>query len=94
MKLTKFRTIKIFAGMTQEFEIINTNAPDNVILEQLMYLSSRQEELKRMPINPYEMIEDYGYIVNVLGCQDDFDEDDLENAVIDAEFDYYDLEER
>ena len=50
MKLTKFRTIKISAGMTQEFEIINTNAPDNVILKQLMYLSDCQENLQRIPI--------------------------------------------
>ena len=91
MKLLKFRTIKITAGMTQEFEIINTNAPDHVIKLQLMYISTCEEEGKTVPVNPYEIIEDFGYIVNVLGCQDDFDREDLENAEIHAEFDYYDL---
>lgn len=86
-----FRTIKITAGMTQEFEIISTNAPDNVIKTQLMYISTCEEEGKTVPENPYEIIEKFGYSVNCLGCQDDFDSDTLKNVVIDAEFDYYDL---
>ena len=90
-KIDGFRTVKITAGMTQEFEVISTNAPDNVIRTQLMYISTCEEEGKTVPENPYGMIEEFGYVVNVLGCQDDFDSEDMETAIIDAEFDYYDL---
>lgn len=86
-----FRTIKITAGMTQEFEIISTDAPDHVIKTQLMYISTCEEEGKQVPENPYGIIEEFGYTVNCLVCQDDFDSEDMETAIIDAEFDYYNL---
>ena len=86
-----YRTIKITAGMTQEFEIISTNAPDHVIKAQLMYIAACEEEGKEIPENPYGMIEEFGYVANVIGCQDDFDSEDMETAIIDAEFDYYDF---
>ena len=91
MEIPKLRTVKITAGMTQEFEIILTNATDEVIKLQLMYISILEEEGKTVPENPYWIIEEFGYVVNVLGCQDDFDSEDMENAIIDCEFDYYDL---
>ena len=84
-----FRTIKITAGMTQEFEIISTDAPDSVIKAQLTYTSACQEDGEQIE-NPYSVIEAMGYTVNCLGCQDDFDSEDMETAIIDAEFDYYD----
>lgn len=87
----KFRTIKITAGMLQEFEIISTDAPNHVIKAQLMYISACEEEGKQVPKNPYGMIEAFGYTVNALGCQDDFDNEDMETAIIDEEFDYYNL---
>ena len=77
--------------MTQEFEIINTDATDDVIKLQLMYLSTLEEEDKPVPENPYWIIEEFGYTCKCIGCQDDFSYEDLENANIDAEFDYYDL---
>ena len=83
-----YRTIKITAGMTQEFEIIWTNAPDHVIKAQLMYIAACEEEGKQVPENPYGMIEEFGYVANVIGNQDG-----TEDAIIDAEFDYYDLQE-
>jgi len=86
-----YRTIKITSGMIPEFEIIWTNAPDHVIKANLMYIIACEEEGKQVPENPYGMIEEFGYIVNLIGCQDDLDEEDLEEAVIDAEFDYYEL---
>lgn len=86
-----FRTVKITAGMTQEFEIIMTNAPDHVIKAQLMYISACEEEGKEVPENPYGMVEDFGYVANVICSQDDFNADDLSEMIIDAEFDYYDL---
>ena len=91
MKLQDFRTVKIVAGMTQEFEIIYTNAPDDVIKLQLIYITTLEEEGKIVPENPYWIIEEFGYVCNCLGCQDDFNYEDLEDAIIDAEFDYYDL---
>ena len=87
----EYRTIKITAGMTQEFEIIWTNAPDQVIKAQLMYIVACEEEGKQVPENPYGMIEEFGYVVNVIGNQDNLTTEDLEDVIIDAEFDYYDL---
>lgn len=85
-----FRTVKITAGMTQEFEIINTNAPDHVIKMQLMYISTCKEEGKTVPANPYGIIEEFGYTVNCIGNQDTCNGTNEENT-IDVEFDYYDL---
>ena len=87
-----YRTIKITAGMTQEFEIISTNAPDHVIKAQLMYIAACEEEGKEVPENPYGIIEEFGYTVNLIGCQDDLSQEDLEEAIIDKEFDYYNFE--
>ena len=87
----EYRTIKITAGMTQEFEVIWTNAPDHVIKAQLMYIAACEEEGKKVPENPYGMIEEFGYVANVIGSQDSLTTEDLEDAIIDAEFDYYDL---
>ena len=84
----EYRTIKISAGMTQEFEIIWTNAPDHVNKAQLMYTVACEEEGKQVPENPYGMIEEFGYVANVIGNQDSTE---LEDAIIDADFDYYDL---
>ena len=87
----EYRTIKITAGMIPEFEIIWTNAPDHVIKAQLMYIAACEEEGKQVPQNPYGMIEEFGYVVNLIGNQDDLSAEDMEDAIIDAEFDYYDL---
>lgn len=86
-----YRTIKITAGMTQEFEIIWTNAPDYVIKAQLMYIAACEEEGKQVRENPYGMIEEFGYVANVIGSHDSLTTEDLEDVIIDAEFDYYDL---
>ena len=88
-----YRTIKITAGMTQEFEIIWTNAPDQVIKAQLMYIAACEEERTQVPETPYGMIEEFGYVANVIGSQDSLTTEDLEDVIIDAEFDYYDLQE-
>ena len=87
----EYRTIKITAGMIPEFEIISTNAPDHIIKAQLMYIAACEEEGKQVPQNPYGMIEEFGYVVNLIGNQDDLSAEDMEDAIIDAEFDYYDL---
>lgn len=85
-----FRTVKLYGGMTGEFELISTDAPNSVIKAQLTYTSACQENGEKIE-NPYSVIEAMGYVVNVLGCQDDFDEEDIKNAIIDAEFDYYEF---
>ena len=81
-----YRTIKITAGMTSEYEIIWTNAPDEVIERQLANTSQLQENGKEIA-DTYGFIKAEGYICNILGCQDDFDE---EQPIIDKNFDYYD----
>lgn len=85
-----FRTIKITAGMTQEFEIISTDAPDSVIKANLQYINTCEESGEQIE-NPYDVIEAMGFKVNCLGCQDDFDSEDMETAIIDEEFDYYNI---
>lgn len=85
----KFRNIKITAGMTMEYEIITTNAPDCVIEANLKYNSCLQEEGEKIN-NPYEVIEAMGYKAICIGSQDDFDFDDLKEMNVEAEFDYYD----
>ena len=86
-----FRTVKITAGMTQEFEIIMTDAPDHVLKAQLMYISACEEEGRAVPENSYSMVEEFGYSVTLIGSQDDFSCDDLDEIIVDVEFDYYDL---
>lgn len=80
------RTIKITAGMTPEFEIIRTNAPDSIIEEQLK-THIRMEEQGEPILYPYGVFEQNGFFVYVIGCQDD---DELVDTIkIDKEFDYY-----
>lgn len=83
-----FRTIKITAGLTQEFEIIRTDAPNELIEKQLAYNGKLETEGKVID-NSYGMIEDAGYTVTALGSNDGMNED-LEEAIIDGEFDCYD----
>ena len=83
-----FRTVKLFAGMTPEFEIISTDAPDSVIKANMKYINTCEEDGEPID-NPYAVIEAMGYTVNSLGCQDDFEPEDMKKAVIDAGFDYY-----
>ena len=76
-----YRKIRLYAGMTSEYEIISTNAPDELIIQQ-MAATIQSNDID----NPYEIIEEAGYTVNVLGCQDDYDDGEI---AVDIEFDYY-----
>lgn len=89
IKKRKYRLIKFSAGMTNDFEIIITNAPDCVIEANLKYNSCLQEERETIN-NPYEVIEAMGYKAICIGSQNDFDFYDLKEMNIEAEFDYYD----
>lgn len=82
-----FRTVKLMAGLTPEYEIISTNAPDSVIKAGMSYVNFCSEAGENIE-NSYAVIEAMGYVVNLIGCQEDFEEDDLKEVVIDAEFDY------
>lgn len=85
-----FRTIKFTAGMMSDFEIITTNAPNSVIKANMQYINSCEEDGEKI-INPYRVIESMGYVVNLIGNQDDLSSEDLEDAIIDEEFDYYNI---
>lgn len=76
-----YRKIKLYAGMTGEYEVISTNAPDELIIRQ-MTATMQSNDIN----NPYGLIEEAGYTVDVLGCQDDYDDGEI---VVDKEFDYY-----
>ena len=71
------RTTKIYSGMTEEYEIIRTDAPNQVIEEQLKRYYDGE---------PYELLTNSGYAVEIVGSQYDFD-DGLPD--IDKEFDLY-----
>lgn len=71
------RIIKIFSGMSGEYEIIRTDAPDTAIEEQLK---------KYYDGEPYELLTNAGYTVDEIGCQYDFDDGLPE---IDKDFDLY-----
>ena len=89
--MTPYRIIKIYAGMTGEFELILTNATDEVIKKQLIFINNLEEEGIPVPSNPYGIIEEFDYKVSIIGSQNDFDYEDLENIDIAEEFDFYDL---
>ena len=89
-RIPGFRTIKFFAGMTGEFEIISTNAPDAVIIANMKYINVCEESGEQIH-NPYAVIEAMGYVANCIGSHDDINFNDLENAIIDESFDYYDI---
>lgn len=85
----KERVIKISAGMTGEFEIIKTDATDEVIEKQLAE-NSRLEEEGKVIDDPYGIIKEHGYKIDLVGSQDDIE---LDEVIIDFEFDYYDYME-
>lgn len=89
-ELNGYRTIKFTSGMMSDFEIINTNAPDSVIKANMQYINSCEEDGEQIK-NPYAVIESMGYVVNLIGNQDDLTSEDLEDAIIDEEFDYYNI---
>ena len=84
-----YRTVKITSGMMQEFEIIWTDAPNELIEKQLSHNGKLETEVNVID-NPYGLIEENGYTVNVLGSNDSMTYEDLEEVIIDEEFDYYD----
>lgn len=77
------RTVCITAGMTFEFEIIRTNAPKELIEEQLRKNCSDEENGET--VDAYGLLEKQGYVVMAIGSHDSMD------MPQDAEqYDYYD----
>lgn len=75
------RTIKLYAGMTGEFEILRSDAPDSVIIQ---YIQACNTDI--LPENDPDLFFSLsGYFVQFLACQ----YDDCEEIEIDIEFDTY-----
>lgn len=80
----------ITAGMTTEFDLISTNAPDSVIEKQLAHINRLEEQGEAVPLyNPYTVIVEEGYDVSIIGNQD-MREEEIESIEIDEYFDFYD----
>lgn len=82
------RIIRFTAGALPEDEVIRTDAPNEVIREQ-MHINGHNE-LNGVTIEPYSFIESKGYTVELLGSI--FNGLELPEDDIDEEFDWYDYE--
>lgn len=75
------KTYKLYAGMTGEFEIIRTDAPESVVIDYIIACSDME-----LPENDPELFfTKKGYRIEFLGCQ--YDDIDIN---FDAEIDTYD----
>lgn len=81
------RNVKFTAGMTQEFEVIKTNAPSDLIEKQLMFNADLEYHGYAID-NPYGMLEENGYSVQLITSSD-------EECYFDCEetYDWYDYYE-
>ena len=86
MKKTNNRLICLTSGMLWEFEIIKTNATDDLIEEQLR-LNCRKEVDGEEIDEAYGLIEEQGYTVELVGSHSSMDDipDEVNNT-----FDWYD----
>ena len=90
-KKGEIKIIKITNGMEQDFEIIETNAPEKAIKFQLIHNNELLEA--RQPIsNPYNIIEKLGYFVKTIGDSDSLSDSDVKALEIAQEYDCYDCE--
>lgn len=78
------KNYKLYAGLTQEFEILRTDAPEDVVIEY-----ARECVRGTLPENDPDLFwEQAGYSVKFLACQDD---DDIKDIIpVDCEIDMYD----
>ena len=77
------RTVRLFAGMTGEYVIIQTDAPDDLIKEQIRVNNQDLEQGKEIT-DEFSFITDKGYNVEVL-C----DHDSNDGVECDVEIDLY-----
>lgn len=89
VKKKKFRNIKLYGGMTGEYEVIKTDAPNSAIKAEIVYhnASVDDDDYEWTKQIVYPIMTALGYSVECLGCQNDFEDESIE---IDASFDYYD----
>lgn len=85
MKKTNNRLICLTSGMLGEFEIIKTNATNELIEEQLR-LNCRKEVDGEEIDEAYGLIEEQGYTVELVGSHSSIDDipDEVNNT-----FDWY-----
>lgn len=63
--MNNLRTIKISFKNSNDFEIINTDAPDDAILTQLTYNAICAEE-HQSGLDPYAVLKAMEYTVNIV----------------------------
>lgn len=81
-RMKETNKVKIFAGMTNEYEILETDAPKETIIEYIIAGSN-----STLPDNdPEKFFEQRGFYIDFLGCQ----YDDLEEIKCDYELNMYD----
>lgn len=83
------RVIKFISGMTDEYEIIRTDAPKNVIEKQLIDIVTKEEHGETIE-NPYGIIEEAGY--NVEPISSNIDSIEISDNEISEIYDYYDYD--
>lgn len=75
---------KLYAGMTGEFEILKTDAPESVVIDYIIAASNAN-----LPEDdPEKFFTDRGYYIDFLACQDD--DEIADEIAIDQEIDVYD----
>jgi hypothetical protein len=80
-------TVNIYAGMTGDYQVIRTDAPKELIEKQLQHNNELEEKCETID-NPYSLLEQKGYAVELV-CSSD-DSIDIYTIEIDFELDYYD----
>lgn len=80
------QTIKLYSGMTGEYEVIRTNAPIT-LLEKQLRINNKLQDNNQLINDPYVLLTSKGYKVElVASCIDSIELDTLQ---IDHELDYY-----
>ena len=79
------RIICFTAGMMEDFEVIKTNAPDELIEEQLR-INCKKEVDGEVIDEEFDLLEEKGYVVELVGSSDSLDE----IPEVDKTFDWYD----
>lgn len=90
IKKEGFRFIKLYFSMQEDYEIISTNAPDSLIMAQLVYTNEKECAGEYVESN-YDIIESMGYEVETIASHNDSERYTFDDNLIDKYFDYYDF---
>ena len=90
IKKEGFRIIKLYFSMQEAYEIIHTNAPDTLIMAQLVYTNEREIAGEYVGSN-YDLIQAMGYEVDIVNSPSDSNPNNLYNELIDKQFSYCDF---